>query len=295
MSNSILQKYKYVFFDLDGVLRIGNQLVSGANEILKYLNLHNIPYLICTNECRYSNDELKKELVDIGLTECKSTPFYTAGNSICDYFERLRYNNILNKKKEDYHIGIVGEKGLKTTLNQYSWDRDNIHIIKQPLDNIKEDISNWKNKYLIIGTLTKFRIEEIEKCYQWINTGAKVLLTCPDSAEPSSRGDFDIILPRHIIHILKYNLNFEYEAIGKPHLIVEKSINSYCQGKIKDKKEILFIGDTLITDMELSHKAGWSSCLVLSGNTNKEMAKTYQHKIDYIVENVKELIKEDFN
>ena len=51
-------------------------------------------------------------------------------------------------------------------------------------------------------------------------------------------------------------------------------MNSYYQNKIKEKNKVLFIGDTLITDMELANKAGWSKCLVLSGNTNKEMAET---------------------
>ena len=293
MSHSILQKFNCVFFDLDGVLRIGKQIVPGANEILKYLKINNIPYLICTNECRYSNKELRNELISIGLTECNSCPIYTAGNSICDYFEKLNYNDMLDEKHKDYYIGVVGENGLKDTLNQYSKTRDNIHLINQSLSGLNkfnEDIKTAKHKYLVIGTLTKFRIEEIEKCYQWITAGAKVLLTCPDSSEPSSRGDFDIILPKHIIHILKYNLNFEYESIGKPHIIVEENMNSYYQNKIKEKNKVLFIGDTLITDMELANKAGWSKCLVLSGNTNKEMAKSYLHKIDYIVKNVKELL-----
>ena len=290
MSLSILHKFKFVIFDLDGVLRIGKKLVPGANEILQFLQDNNINHKIVTNECRYTNNELKKELIEIGLTNSEYTSIYTAGNSVCDYFEKLRFSDYIHSKDtKDYHICIIGENGLKDTLNQYSWDRDNIHIIKQPLDEIKEDISLWKNKYLVIGTLTRFKIEEINKCYQWINAGAKVLLTCPDTAEPSSRGDFDIILPKHIIHILKYNLKFEYEALGKPHSIIEEKLTDYIDD-IKNKKEILFVGDTLNTDIQLALNAGWSKCLVLSGNTNQKVAETQQHRIEYIVGNVEELL-----
>ena len=287
MSNSILHNFKCIIFDLDGVLRIGKTLIPGANEILQYLQDNNINHKIVTNECRYSNSELKNELLQIGLTNCKNTSIYTAGNSVCDYFENLIIQDHINTK--EYHIGIVGEIGLKNTLNIYSWDRDNIHIIKQSLPEIKEDISLWKNKYLVIGTLTRFRIEEIIKCYQWINAGAKVLLTCPDSAEPSSRGDFDIILPKHIIHILKYNLKFEYEALGKPHPLIDEKLSN-CETNIKNKKEILFVGDTLNTDIQLALNAGWSKCLVLSGNTNREIAETQKDKIEIIVNNVEELL-----
>lgn len=290
MSLSILHKFKFVIFDLDGVLRIGKKLIPGANEILQFLQDNNINHKIVTNECRYTNNELTHELLEIGLTNCKNTPIYTAGNSVCDYFEKLRFSDYIHSKDtKEYHIGIVGENGLKDTINQYSWDRDNIHIIKQPLDEIKEDISLWKNKYLVIGTLTRFKIEEINKCYQWINAGAKVLLTCPDAAEPSSRGDFDIILPKHIIHILKYNLKFEYEALGKPHSIIEEKLTDYIDD-IKNKKEILFVGDTLNTDIQLALNSGWSKCLVLSGNTNREIAETQQHRIEYIIKDVSELL-----
>jgi len=287
MSLSILHKFKSVIFDLDGVLRIGKKLIPGANEILQFLQDNNINHRIVTNECRYSNNELTQELLEIGLTNCKNTPIYTAGNSVCDYFDKLRFNDHIHSK--DYHICIIGEKGLRDTLNQYSWDRDNIYIIKQPLPEIKEDISLWKNKYLVIGTLTRFRVEEIIKCYQWINAGAKVLLTCPDAAEPSSRGDFDIILPKHIIHILKYNLKFEYETLGKPHSLIEEKLTE-CESNIKNKKEILFVGDTLNTDIQLALNAGWSKCLVLSGNTNREIAETQQHTIEYIMKDVSELL-----
>lgn len=287
MMLSILHKFKFIIFDLDGVLRIGKKIVPGANQILQYLQINNINHKIVTNECRYSNNELKNELLEIGLTNCKNTPIYTAGNSVCDYFENLIFNDHINTK--EYHIGIVGEKGLTETLNQYSWDRDNIHIIKQPLLEIKEDINLWKNKYLVIGTLTIFRIEEINKCYEWINAGAKVLLTCPDTAEPSSRSDFDIILPKHIIHILKYNLKFDYEALGKPHPLIEENLTESVSN-IKNKKEILFVGDTLNTDIQLALNAGWSKCLVLSGNSNQEITDTQQHNIEYIVKDVSELL-----
>ena len=39
--------------------------------------------------------------------------------------------------------------------------------------------------------------------------------------------------------------------------------------------QILFVGDTILTDIQLAEENGLQSCLVLTGNTNKETLKNY--------------------
>ena len=59
----ILEGIKAVVFDMDGVIRIGNKKIEGAETIFDQLNSKNIKTMIVTNECRYTVKELKMTFV----------------------------------------------------------------------------------------------------------------------------------------------------------------------------------------------------------------------------------------
>ena len=102
-----MENIKAVVFDMDGVLRIGNQLIRGAETILKDLQKRGIKSMIVTNECRYTADELREELDELGLSLPETYPIYTAGMAARDYLSEkfTRFPDTL------FQIGIVGESG----------------------------------------------------------------------------------------------------------------------------------------------------------------------------------------
>ena len=57
-----------VVFDMDGVIRIGNKKIEGAETIFDQLNFKNIKTMIVTNECRYTVKELKDDLCEMGVS-----------------------------------------------------------------------------------------------------------------------------------------------------------------------------------------------------------------------------------
>ena len=63
----ILEGIKPVVFDMDGVIRIGNRKIDGAETIFDQLNSKNIKTMIVTNECRYTVKELKDDLCEMGV------------------------------------------------------------------------------------------------------------------------------------------------------------------------------------------------------------------------------------
>ena len=76
-------------------------------------------------------------------------------------------------------------------------------------------------------------------------------------------------------------------SIGKPNPLVAKQILiSYPDIK---PEEVLLIGDTIYTDIQLAEENGFKSLLVLSGNTNKDGIKSYVTEADYILKSIKEL------
>lgn len=266
-------KYDAVVFDMDGVLRIGEHPIKGANDIIEKLHNEGIKGMISTNECRYTTTELREDLLELGITIPDTWDIYTAATSVRDYLEE----KLRKKPDKNISVGIIGERGLFETLNELS-SYKNFKICDVP--------PKYETKLvLIIGTLNKIKITNLEKGLKWVKAGAKIITTCNDTTDPASKGDFNLGMPNHTMHLLKYNCNISRSySLGKPHPIHIKKINSVFPGIPNSK--ILFVGDSMLTDIQLAEENGLSSCLVLSGNTNKDTIKNYIVEADHIINSI---------
>jgi len=105
------QMIKAVVFDLDGVIRVGSTPLPGVNEVFRLLESRNIPYMICTNECRYTPSQIHALLAEMGIASAQFCPdmIYTAGLAARDYL-RIKYQR---DETQPLRIGIVGESGLE--------------------------------------------------------------------------------------------------------------------------------------------------------------------------------------
>ena len=269
-----------IVFDMDGVIRIGERLIDGAVETFKRLNTNGIQTMIVTNECRYTVDELREELEDLGLPLSDSVQFYTAALSARDYLcEKLK-----RFPEEQIHIGILGESGLYQTINTLS-SYTNCIVSNE----ISERTQKNARLYLVIGTVNRIKITHLDMILKWIKLGARVILTCPDTSDPSSKGDFNLGMPSHMLHMTRYNIKTNSYSTGKPHPIHRKEIMKRLD--IKDPSKILFVGDTIYTDIRLAEESGFKSCLVLSGNTKIEGLGAYTIDPDFVINDITELDK----
>ena len=274
-----MENIEAVVFDMDGVLRIGTRIMDNAQKVLEKLNNNNIKTMIVTNECRYTVNELKDDLNELGLTIPEECHFYTAGLSAKDYLEKKlkRFPN------ETFTICVVGELGLYSIIRE---------LTVYPNFNLQDNPKNIKENdriYLILGTVNKIKINHLNKILDWVKFGAKVITTCVDSTDPSSKGDFNLGMPSHTLHMVGYNIKTKSYSTGKPHPIhKEKIMNTL---RIENPENILFVGDTIYSDIQLAEESNFKSCLVLSGNSNKETVKQYVTEPDYIVNNVNDILK----
>ena len=69
--------------------------------------------MISTNECRYTDIELREELSELGINVPNKWCIYTAGMAVRDFLKK----KIENKKNKKYYLGIIGERGLFETIN----------------------------------------------------------------------------------------------------------------------------------------------------------------------------------
>jgi len=269
---------KGIIFDMDGVLRIGSHPVKYANEIIQLMKKQNLPGMISTNECRYTESELRDDLDELGINVPEEWCIYTSGMAVRDYLAK----KIQKHTDENFSIGIIGERGLFETVNELT------HLNNCEICDIPPKYET--RKILIIGTVNKIKISNLEKGLKWIQSGAKVITTCSDVSDPASKGDFNLGMPNHILHLLRYNtIGVKSYSLGKPHPIHAEHIRKNFSNV--DDRELLFVGDTLYTDIQLAEESNFSSCLVLSGNSSKETLKTYIIEPDIIIESIRDLKK----
>ena len=107
----ILKNIKVIAFDMDGVLRIGNNPISGAENIFKIIKDLNKESIIITNECRYTSNTIREDLLEMGI-DIINTPIITASDRIYDYLK----NKSECHKDKNISLGIIGEKGLYDTI-----------------------------------------------------------------------------------------------------------------------------------------------------------------------------------
>ena len=97
-------------------------------------------------------------------------------------------------------------------------------------------------------------------------------------------------MPSHILHLLKYNTKFiRYYSLEKPHPIFkEKIVKEFPNISVN---KMLFVGDTIYTDIQLANESGMKSCLVLTGNSKLDTIKNYVIEPDIIINTIWDLRK----
>ncbi len=192
-------------------------------------------------------------------------------------------NRLHKRPKIPLHVGVIGERGLFETLNELSKE-ENFHIHSQPPAFGQKD----KEIILVIGALNKIKMSNLEKGLAWIATGATIMTTCNDMSDPSSKGDFVIGMPNHILHILKYSAQPKRPySLGNPHPIHAQEI--FRLFKDISPEKLLFVGDTIYTDIQLAEEHGIASAMILTGNTKRNAIENYTVRPDYVVESVRDI------
>ena len=276
-------KHKACVFDLDGVLRVGRNVISGSEYLLKHLNERGVKTMILTNECRYTIDDLKDELNEIGMVIPDETIIYTAACAARDYLK----DKLERFPSKNFKVCVIGELGLYETimeLQTYDNFTNNSNYEKDEKDESTE-------LYVVLGTVDRIKINHLNKLLKLVNLGAKIITTCKDISDPASKGDFNLGMPMHMLHMIGFNVNRKIHSYstGKPNPRIGKYIYRCVASAVSNPNEILFVGDTIYTDIQLAEECGFHSCLVLSGNTKKDTINMYTIEPDFILEDINKL------
>lgn len=260
-------------FDMDGVFRCGNKPIKGANDLVQWITKNNYVGCILTNECRYTSNTIRSDLNSMGIKLPDNWSIYNAGMAVRDFLDRL--SNVAG-------VFVIGEQGLKDTIGK--------NYIRTELP---ESLEFNSHLFVIIGSTNKLNPEDLESAIEWIRSGARVITTCPDTVDPSSKGELNFYLPNTIVSRIKKMIPCNYYSFGKPNpIMMRKGIELIKEKDNSIKKcEMIFVGDTIDTDTRSAFEGGVKSALVLTGNSNMTSLMFNIVQPDFIFHSVKEIRK----
>lgn len=257
---SIVEKYKVIFFDAYGVLKNFEGVIEGAKETINYLEEKGIGYYVLTNDASRSPEQLALSFQKIGLPQITPQKVISSGMMAYEY---LKY-------KFDHgrvaYMGTEESAHYIESLNIEAIPIQKLNLKKiddvQALVFLDDEGFDWARDINKVVNLLRIR-------------NIPVIVANSDRSYPINKKEVNIAIGG-IADLIEDVTQKQFIRFGKPdaqmfiyafeHILQEYNV---------DKKDILMVGDTLITDIIGGNKFGLDTALVLTGNTLKESYKHY--------------------
>lgn len=266
---NMLKDKKLFLLDIDGTIALGNKVIEGTFELLDYILSIDGKYIFITNNSSKSINSYVDIFKRLGFKVDESN-FITASYATGVY---------LRKKYKDKKIFVLGTKSFVEEMKGF-----NLTITEELEDDIVCSVVAYDNE------LTYKKIENI--CELLItNPDIEYIATNPDLVCPVSFG----YIPDcgSLCTMIENATKKKPFYIGKPNSF----IIDICLKKYKfTAEETIIIGDRIYTDILCGINMNIDTCLVLTGEAekndliNSKFDPTYVfHSVKSIYESLKKL------
>ena len=254
-----LDNVKCFMLDMDGTFYLGNQLLPGAHEFMVYIKNNQLDYLFLTNNSSKHAGLYAEKIQKLGI-DVPSEKIFTSGEASTIY---------LNKKIPGAKIYIMGTPALEEEFLNKGF----VLVEENP------DV-------VVLGFDTSATYEKLRKICDFVRNGKPYFATHQDFNCPTETGFMPDI--GSFIALIEASTGRKPDVIiGKPY---EHIVNAVVDKTGYGLNEIAMIGDRLYTDIALG-KAGITTVLMLSGETQKEDLKESKFKPDYVFDNLKVFVE----
>jgi len=279
-------EYSAYILDMDGVLHRSGTPIDGAADFVNILQRERVPYMLLTNECRFTNTALSARLHSILGTPIPEERIYTAANSVCDFFKRLL--------RHGYHksVYVYGEDGLVSALHDaFAWPlktmvRGSVIANGEALPPTAPPVG-----YVVIGSRFDCNTRFEERCMNYVNSGARLVYSCPDAFDRRPDGSLELGMPRSLIALIEEALGVQAYLLGKPnsHLLRMAFHHLFQETDDLTEKDVLFVGDSLQTDIRTALENGIDSALLMSGTTSRPKLQASALQPNFVFPSIREL------
>ncbi|HEX2085435.1 MAG TPA: HAD-IIA family hydrolase [Solirubrobacteraceae bacterium] len=246
--------------DMDGVLVHEERALPGAADFLARLRERGLPFLVLTNNSRFTRRDLAARLRRSGL-DVPEESIWTSALATARFLESQRPGGT---------AFVIGETGLTTALHAVGYTQDD-----QDPD------------YVVLGETRTYSFEAVTQAVRLIERGARFIATNPDTTGPSADGP----LPAtgSVAAMISRASGVEPYFVGKPNPLMMRSALNALDAH---SESTAMIGDRMDTDIVAGLEAGLETILVLTGVTAREHAERFPYRPSRIVESVADLVDE---
>lgn len=245
--------------DMDGVLVRENQAIPGAAELIAQWQRKGKPFLILTNNPKYTRRDLAARLRRSGL-DVPEESIWTSALATAEF---------LKSQMPHGTAYVIGEAGLTTAMHEAGF----IMTEAQP-------------DYVVVGETNDYSFEAITRAIRLIRAGARFIITNPDATGPSPEG----LVPATgaVAALITKATDREPYVVGKPNPMMFRS----AMNRIGAHSETTaMIGDRMDTDVIAGIEAGLRTFLVLTGISDQAEIDRYPFRPDVVLESVADLLE----
>lgn len=249
---------KCFLLDMDGTIFIGEQLLPGASEFLRYLDEQKIGRLFLTNNSSKHRGQYAQKLQGFGLNVSEEQIF-TSGEAAALYVQRL---------EPSARIYLVGTPAL-----QHEFIEHGFVLVEEEPD------------FVVLGFDTTLTYHKLWILCNFVRTNVRYIATHPDYNCPIE-GGFMPDIGATIAFVTASTGREPDLIIGKPNApIVEMSVEK----SGVPLESLCMVGDRQYTDIALG-ETGMTTVLVLTGETKPGDIPNSPHQPDYVMQDLVELL-----
>lgn len=247
-----------VFFDLDGTLYLGDDLVEGAADLVAALRSRGTEVFFLSNNSSNWKPAYAEKLADLGIP-AQPDRIVLSTDGVVEYLQSEGASGAY----------VVGTEAMYEAFRHHDLDP----AVEDP-------------EYVVVGFDTELTYEKVRHATLAIRNGAEFLLAHPDMVCPTPEG----MVPDcgSIGALVEAATGREPTAtFGKPnpemiaHVLADRDL---------DPADIAIVGDRLETEILMAERLGCDSVCVLTGSTDRADIEESEIQPTVIAEDVGDLL-----
>lgn len=256
----IVKNAKYFLLDMDGTIYLGDNLIGEMDKTLEFLRSQGKKIIYLTNNSSKSQDKYEEKLSKIGLWDERDL-VYTSGIATVEY---------LNAKFKGKSVYLLGTEDLKK-----EFIKSGVNLVEDRTPDI-----------CVLAYDTELTYEKLCKFVTYIKRGAYYIATHPDVNCPHP----EVFVPDAgaFIELVKASTGLvPCEIVGKPFDGMGNNLKRRLNAKNSD---FIMVGDRLHTDIAFGNACGFSTILVLSGESTKDDIGKINGNPDFILDSLNDIL-----
>ncbi len=240
--------------DMDGVLVRGNTVIPGAIEFIRTLKANNHPFLVLTNNSRFTPRDHQARLNAIGLDILAESIFTSA----------MATARFLAEQRPDGTAYVIGEAGLTTALHEIGYV-----------------LTEHDPDYVVLGETVSYSFGAIATAIRLIEKGVRFIATNPDVIGPTEQGS--VPGTGAVAAMIEAATGETPYYVGKPNPLMMRSALRQIGAH---SANTTMIGDRMDTDIKAGMESGLDTVLVLTGVTSEQEVDRFPYKPNRVIESI---------